>query len=252
MPPFRRTPPRLPTQPKNPSRVHWAMASCGLATSSWRPIVHLQKVRQRLQGSAPPPAGGRPGPSAGGGRLALFVAGPCPGRRSARGARAGVFAMQGAAAGTIWIQHLEPALVADECVEVHLLPLTVACISSVRQLPHEPTPARGRRGAPGRPPWRNGGGARRRPAWPTRPHRESARGHAAHTRQGRLDRPRAEEAAGQVWRQVQDAPEDDGQSRLCWLVQEDRRVQRRRLLVRLQVPREEKAGGQVLARQDRA
>lgn len=137
------------------------MASCGLTPSRWRPIVHLQKVRQRLQGSAPlspPPAGGRLGPSAGGGRLALVVAGPCPGRRSARGARAGVFAMRGAAAGTIWIQHLEPALVADECVEVHLLPLTVACISSVRQLPHESTPARGRRGAPGRPPWRKGAG----------------------------------------------------------------------------------------------
>ena len=155
------------------------MASCGLAPFNWRPIVHLQKVRQRLPGSAspPPPAGGRRGPSAGGGRLALFAE-PCPGRRGARGARAGVFAMRGAAAGTIRIQHPEPALVADECVEVHLLPLTVACISSVRQLPHEPTPARDRRGAPGRPPWRNGGGARRRPAWPTRPHRGSARGHA--------------------------------------------------------------------------
>ena len=191
------------------------MASCGLTPSSWRPVVHLQKVRQRLQGSAPlppPPAGGRPGPSAGGGRLALFVAGPCPGRRGARGARAGVFAMRGAAAGTIWMQHPKPALVADECVEVHLLPLTVACISSVRQLPHGPTPARGRRGAPGRPPWRKGGWARRRPAWPTRSHRGSARGHAAHTRQGRLDRLRVGEAAGQVWRQVQDAPEDDGQS----------------------------------------
>lgn len=145
---------------------------------------------------SPPPAGGRPGPSAGGGRLALFVAGPCPGRRGARGARAGVFAMRGAAAGTIRIQHPKPALVADECVEVHLLPLTVACISSVRQLPHEPTPERNRRGAPGRPPWRKAGWARRRPACPTRSHRGSARGHAAHTRQGRLDRPRVEEATG--------------------------------------------------------